>query len=68
MTPGADGGPFLWNYSNNDNPQLRIGNLNSFVSHVRDVTGNLRYDTWSGPYFNGETHAVYSDAANRWSP
>ncbi|GLW22568.1 trypsin-like serine peptidase [Microbispora triticiradicis] len=68
MTPGADGGPFLWQYSNNDNPLLRVGYLNSVISRVRDTDGNQRYDTWTGPYFDGDTKYLYDLAAARWSP
>ncbi|GAA0976685.1 hypothetical protein GCM10009555_036600 [Acrocarpospora macrocephala] len=69
FTPGADGSPFLWSYNTGgDDPMSRVGNLNSVISRVRDTDGNNRYDTWTGPYFDGYTKQLYDLANARWSP
>ncbi|MEV0971030.1 trypsin-like serine peptidase [Microtetraspora glauca] len=68
MTPGADGGPFLFQYNSNDDPLLRVGLLNTVISRVRDADGNSRYDTWSGPYFDADAKVLYDEATNLWSP
>ena len=63
MTEGADGGPWLLNYSNNK----RLGYVNGVTSTFNDQDGNDRVDYISSPYFDGETAAVYKSAANVWS-
>ncbi|GAA4072919.1 trypsin-like serine peptidase [Nonomuraea soli] len=63
MTEGADGGPWLYNYSN----AKRIGYVNGVTSTFADQDGNNRIDTITSPYFDGETATVYRSAANVWS-
>ncbi|WP_433515832.1 trypsin-like serine peptidase [Nonomuraea sp. CA-143628] len=63
MTEGADGGPWLLNYSNSK----RLGYVNGVTSTFNDQDGNKRVDYISSPYFDGETAAVYKSAANVWS-
>ncbi|MFI7466520.1 trypsin-like serine peptidase [Nonomuraea sp. NPDC049646] len=63
MTEGADGGPWLLNYSNSK----RLGYVNGVTSTFNDQDGNNRVDYISSPYFDGETNVVYKAAANVWS-
>ncbi|WP_214323532.1 trypsin-like serine peptidase [Nonomuraea sediminis] len=63
MTEGADGGPWLYKYSNTK----RLGYVNGVTSTFNDQDGNGRVDYISSPYFDGETAAVYKAAANVWS-
>ncbi|WP_084959349.1 trypsin-like serine peptidase [Thermoactinospora rubra] len=63
MTEGADGGPWLYRYSN----AKRLGYVNGVTSTFADQDGNNRIDTITSPYFDGETAAVYRAAANVWS-
>jgi len=63
FTEGADGGPWLYKYSNSK----RLGYLNGVVSTFNDQDGNGRVDYISSPYFDGETNTVYKAAANVWS-
>ncbi|WP_219463424.1 trypsin-like serine peptidase [Nonomuraea rhizosphaerae] len=63
MTEGADGGPWLLNYSN----AKRLGYVNGVTSTFNDQDGNKRVDYISSPYFDGETATVYKAAANVWS-
>ncbi|MBF8193161.1 hypothetical protein ITP53_47340 [Nonomuraea sp. K274] len=63
MTEGADGGPFLYKYSN----AKRLGYVNGVISTFNDQDGNGRVDYVSSPYFDGETNTVYKAAANSWS-
>ncbi|RJL26589.1 trypsin-like serine peptidase [Bailinhaonella thermotolerans] len=64
MTGGASGGPWLMNYDQ----KKRVGYINGVNSLAWDTDGNGRYDHNSSPYFDGETAAVYSYAANLWTP
>ncbi|MFB4285132.1 serine protease [Nonomuraea sp. MTCD27] len=63
MTEGADGGPWLYKYSNSK----RLGYLNGVISTFNDQDGNGRVDYISSPYFDGETNVVYKAAAVAWS-
>jgi hypothetical protein len=63
MTEGADGGPWLLNYSNSK----RLGYVNGVTSTFNDQDDNKRVDYISSPYFDGETATVYKAAANVWS-
>ncbi|QFY12563.1 hypothetical protein GBF35_43660 [Nonomuraea phyllanthi] len=63
MTEGADGGPWLYKYSN----AKRLGYLNGVISTFNDQDGNGRVDYISSPYFDGETNVVYKAAAAAWS-
>jgi hypothetical protein len=63
MTGGADGGPWLWQYSSSK----RVGYLVGVTSWFGDADGNNRIDFIASPYFDGETHAIYKTAANVWS-
>ncbi|MFI7449208.1 trypsin-like serine peptidase [Nonomuraea sp. NPDC049714] len=63
MTEGADGGPWLLNYSNSK----RLGYVNGVTSTFNDQDNNNRVDYISSPYFDGETNTVYKAAANVWS-
>ncbi|MEV1167718.1 hypothetical protein [Nonomuraea sp. NPDC049784] len=63
FTEGADGGPWLYKYSNTK----RLGYLNGVVSTFNDQDGNGRVDYISSPYFDGETNTVYKSAAAAWS-
>ncbi|TMR18065.1 hypothetical protein ETD86_22380 [Nonomuraea turkmeniaca] len=63
MTEGADGGPFLYKYSN----AKRLGYVNGVISTFNDQDGNGRVDYVSSPYFDGETNVVYKAAAASWS-
>ncbi|MGW4963720.1 trypsin-like serine peptidase [Nonomuraea sp. NPDC004186] len=63
FTEGADGGPWLYKYSNSK----RLGYLNGVVSTFNDQDGNGRVDYISSPYFDGETNVVYKAAAVAWS-
>ncbi|MBN6053592.1 hypothetical protein JYK22_16755 [Nonomuraea sp. RK-328] len=63
MTEGADGGPWLANYSNSK----RLGYVNGVTSTFNDQDGNGRVDYISSPYFDGETAAIYKSASNVWS-
>jgi hypothetical protein len=63
FTPGADGGPWLAKYSN----AKRLGYVNGVTSLFGDQDSNGRYDLITTPYFDGETAAIYSKAANVWS-
>ncbi|GAA4535007.1 MULTISPECIES: trypsin-like serine peptidase [Nonomuraea] len=63
MTEGADGGPWLFKYSN----AKRLGYVNGVTSTFNDQDGNKRVDYISSPYFDGETNTVYKAAANVWS-
>ncbi|MFI7128289.1 trypsin-like serine peptidase [Nonomuraea sp. NPDC050153] len=63
FTEGADGGPWLYKYSNSK----RLGYVNGVVSTFNDQDGNGRVDYISSPYFDGETNVVYKAAAASWS-
>jgi hypothetical protein len=63
MTEGADGGPWLYKYSN----AKRLGYVNGVTSTFNDQDGNGRVDYISSPYFDGETNVVYKAAASAWS-
>ncbi|MEW9555718.1 serine protease [Nonomuraea sp. NPDC050783] len=63
MTEGADGGPWLYKYSNTK----RLGYVNGVTSTFNDQDGNGRVDYISSPYFDGETNTVYKAAAASWS-
>ncbi|MEV0230259.1 hypothetical protein [Nonomuraea sp. NPDC050786] len=63
FTEGADGGPWLYKYSN----AKRLGYVNGVVSTFNDQDGNGRVDYISSPYFDGETNTVYRAAAASWS-
>ncbi|MFI6788406.1 trypsin-like serine peptidase [Nonomuraea sp. NPDC050383] len=63
MTEGADGGPWLVNYSNSK----RLGYVNGVTSTFNDQDANGRVDYISSPYFDGETAAIYKSASNVWS-
>ncbi|MEU4511601.1 hypothetical protein AB0G05_19080 [Nonomuraea wenchangensis] len=63
MTEGADGGPWLYKYSN----AKRLGYVNGVTSTFNDQDGNGRVDYISSPYFDGETNTVYKAAASNWS-
>ncbi|MEO3870337.1 hypothetical protein ABGB18_16110 [Nonomuraea sp. B12E4] len=63
MTEGADGGPWLYNYSNSK----RLGYVNGVTSTFNDQDKNGRVDYISSPYFDGETNTVYKAAAATYS-
>ncbi|MGW0809586.1 trypsin-like serine peptidase [Nonomuraea sp. NPDC002799] len=63
MTEGADGGPWLYNYSNSK----RLGYVNGVTSTFNDQDSNGRVDYISSPYFDGETNTVYKAATTSWS-
>jgi hypothetical protein len=63
MTEGADGGPWLYKYSNSK----RLGYVNGVTSTFNDQDSNGRVDYISSPYFDGETNTVYKAAAAAWS-
>ncbi|MDP9849216.1 trypsin-like serine peptidase [Streptosporangium lutulentum] len=63
FTAGASGGPWLLKYKNS----TRTGYLVGVNSIAWDTDKNDRYDKISSPYFNGDTHKVYTTAANRWT-
>ncbi|MFC4900406.1 hypothetical protein ACFQVD_39165 [Streptosporangium amethystogenes subsp. fukuiense] len=63
FTPGADGGPWLTKYSS----AKRLGYVNGVTSLFGDQDANGRYDLITSPYFDGETAAIYTKAANVWS-
>ncbi|MFC5832909.1 trypsin-like serine peptidase [Nonomuraea insulae] len=63
MTEGADGGPWLYKYSN----AKRLGYVNGVTSTFNDQDSNGRVDYISSPYFDGETNTVYKAAAAAWS-
>ncbi|MBG0832159.1 hypothetical protein HS041_31115 [Planomonospora sp. ID67723] len=63
FTPGADGGPWLKQYSSGS----RLGYVNGVTSLFGDQDGNSRYDLVTSPYFDGETADIYKKAANVWS-
>ncbi|GGS92396.1 hypothetical protein GCM10010156_58380 [Planobispora rosea] len=63
FTPGADGGPWVTQYSSS----RRLGYVTGVTSVFADQDGNNRYDLVSSPYFDGETADVYKKAANVWS-
>ncbi|GAA3712760.1 hypothetical protein GCM10022224_092930 [Nonomuraea antimicrobica] len=63
MTEGADGGPWLYNYSNSK----RLGYVNGVTSTFNDQDSNGRVDYISSPYFDGETNTIYKAAAAAWS-
>jgi hypothetical protein len=63
MTEGADGGPWLYKYSNSK----RLGYVNGVTSTFNDQDSNGRVDYISSPYFDGETNTVYKAAAASWS-
>ncbi|MBG0825506.1 hypothetical protein HS048_32980 [Planomonospora sp. ID91781] len=63
MTPGADGSPWLIKYSN----AKRLGYVNGVTSLFGDQDKNDRYDLSTSAYFDGETAAIYNQAANVWS-
>ncbi|SDL90231.1 hypothetical protein SAMN05421874_13239 [Nonomuraea maritima] len=63
MTEGADGGPWLYKYSN----AKRLGYVNGVISTFNDQDGNGRVDYISSPYFDGETNTVYKAASAAWS-
>ncbi|GII92518.1 trypsin-like serine peptidase [Sinosporangium siamense] len=58
MTGGADGGPWVIRYDNTK----RYGYINGVTSVFHDQDANNRVDHISSPYFDGETHGVYSKA------
>ncbi|MEV1167719.1 hypothetical protein [Nonomuraea sp. NPDC049784] len=64
VTPGYNGSPWLYKYSN----AKRLGYVNGVTTAVfGDVDGNNRYDYIFSSYFDGETAAVYKAASNNWS-
>ncbi|GAA4072912.1 hypothetical protein [Nonomuraea soli] len=64
VTPGYNGSPWLYQYSN----AKRVGYVNGVTTAIYgDADGNNRYDTIFSPYFDGETKQVYSAAINNWS-
>ncbi|MEU7986862.1 trypsin-like serine peptidase [Streptosporangium canum] len=63
FTPGADGGPWLTQYSSS----RRLGYVNGVTSLFGDQDQNNRYDLITSPYFDGETADIYKKAANVWS-
>ncbi|MER5621147.1 hypothetical protein ABT061_08905 [Streptosporangium sp. NPDC002544] len=63
FTPGADGGPWLTQYSS----ARRLGYVNGVTSLFGDQDQNDRYDLITSPYFDGETAEIYRKAANVWS-
>ncbi|MGI5154454.1 trypsin-like serine peptidase [Microbispora sp. CA-102843] len=60
---GSIGSAWLYRYSNTK----RLGYLNGVTIAVSDTDGNNRIDTNVSPYFDGETLAVYKQAAANWS-
>ncbi|MEU0566351.1 hypothetical protein ABZ297_13265 [Nonomuraea sp. NPDC005983] len=63
VTGGYNGAPWLLKYSN----AKRLGYVNGVTSVLYDTDSNDRWDYMSSPYFDGETNAVYTAAANVWS-
>lgn len=63
MTEGADGAPWLVKYNNSK----RLGYVNGVTSLFGDQDKNGRYDLSTSAYFDGETAAVYNQAAAVWS-
>ncbi|WP_407940834.1 trypsin-like serine peptidase [Nonomuraea antri] len=63
VTGGYNGAPWLLKYSN----AKRMGYVNGVTSVLYDTDSNDRWDYMSTPYFDGETAAVYTAAANVWS-
>ncbi len=63
LTPGADGGPWISQYSSS----RRLGLVNGVTSLFGDQDQNDRYDLITSPYFDGETADIYRKAANVWS-
>jgi hypothetical protein len=63
MTGGADGGPWLWQYSSTK----RVGYWNGVTSWFGDNDNNGRIDFIASPYIDGEAKAIYSTAAAAWS-
>ncbi|WP_406312189.1 hypothetical protein OHA77_26675 [Streptosporangium sp. NBC_01639] len=63
MTPGADGAAWLVKYNNSK----RLGYVNGVTSLFGDQDKNGRYDLSTSAYFDGETAAVYNQAAAVWS-
>ncbi|MEU8386337.1 hypothetical protein [Streptosporangium sp. NPDC048865] len=63
FTPGADGGPWISQYSSS----RRLGLVNGVTSLFGDQDQNDRYDLITSPYFDGETADIYRKAANVWS-
>ncbi|GAA4233150.1 hypothetical protein FHR32_001621 [Streptosporangium album] len=63
MTEGADGAPWLVKYNNGK----RLGYVNGVTSLFGDQDKNGRYDLSTSAYFDGETAAVYNQAAAVWS-
>nr|WP_218912379.1 hypothetical protein [Streptosporangium sandarakinum] len=63
FTPGADGGPWLTQYSSG----RRLGYVNGVTSLFGDQDKNDRYDLITSPYFDGETADIYRQAASVWS-
>ncbi|MEU6411623.1 hypothetical protein [Microbispora sp. NPDC046933] len=59
FTTGADGAPMLALYSNTE----RLGYVTGLVSYFVDQDSNQRYDLITSAYFDGETGAVYREAA-----
>ncbi|MEV7806670.1 hypothetical protein AB0O28_27360 [Microbispora sp. NPDC088329] len=60
---GAIGSSWLYRYSSTK----RLGYLNGVTIGLADTDGNGRIDTSISPYFDGETLAVYKQAAANWS-
>jgi hypothetical protein len=63
LTGGADGGPFIWQYSSNK----RVGYWIGDISWFGDADTNNRIDFIASPYIDGEAHAIYATASNVWS-
>jgi len=63
MTGGADGAPWLWQYSS----AKRVGYAVGVTSWFGDADGNNRIDFSASPYFDGETADIYKVARNVWS-
>ncbi|GAA5041132.1 hypothetical protein HNP84_002422 [Thermocatellispora tengchongensis] len=63
FTPGASGGPLIWQYKSSK----RTGYINGVVSLTLDTDGNKRYDRITSPYFDGDTYGIYKYAANLWT-
>ncbi|MCW2879890.1 MAG: hypothetical protein JWQ95_3990 [Sphaerisporangium sp.] len=63
QTAGTSGGPWILKYSSTK----RLGYINGVTSLIGDADGNGRIDFSTSPYFDGETYAIYSAAANLWS-
>ncbi|MFC7647981.1 trypsin-like serine peptidase [Streptosporangium lutulentum] len=63
MTTGSDGAPWLVKYSS----AKRLGYVNGATSLFGDANKDGRIDTNTSAYFDGETAAVYNQAAAVWS-